>query len=370
MARFSLWLTQIVLAVGLVEGGARLAEWLHPPVQELTFRYAPYRMLRMAEAPWPLNQDGFRARELKSYEGTFLIEFLGGSVCLGVGTSPGKTVPERLEEWLQQAGLRQAAVLNLCQGGASSAQELAIFTEYGLPLHPAVVLSFNGANDLLHPQPVGDDLAPNLPYRNAQLETRVNGEGEWLGHWAAARVAARLAGHSGAQMRLPVAPVSEQAIVDSYLYSVELTRTLAASEAALYGVILQPTLHLSKPWSPQERAMWQARRPKDGAEISRLSAERYQAARTALAGWADKRQVAVYDLSQVFAYTSETIYSDSVHFAGPRGYQALFAELESKGLLERIALRYRRWEADQAEAKSGAEAKANKEAEKLAWAHR
>src|SRR6202040_3138098 len=127
MTRAALILFQTLTLLTLAEGAARMAEWLRPRSDDLAFDYAPYRMLRMTRAPWPLNRDGFRARELETYRNTFLIEFLGGSVCLGVGTTPGQTLPERLQAALDARGLARAAVLNLCQGGATSAQELAIF---------------------------------------------------------------------------------------------------------------------------------------------------------------------------------------------------------------------------------------------------
>ena len=74
----------------------------------------------------------------------------------------------------------------MCQGGATSAQELAILIEYGLPLHPQAVLSFDGANDVLHPRPIGDDDAANLPYQNAQFEARVDGQdGSRMWRWPA-----------------------------------------------------------------------------------------------------------------------------------------------------------------------------------------
>ena len=248
----------------LAEGTARFAEWVHPGAEGVTFAYSPYRMLKMTHAPWPLNRDGFRARELETYRDSFLIEFLGGSVCLGVGDDPGETVPELLEDALHQAGLMRVEVLNLCQGGAASAEELAIFIEYGLPLHPQVVLSFDGANDVLHPRPVGDDEAPNLPYCDAQLEARVNGR-DALSHLAVARVAARLAGRFRKPAPSQSPPVAEGAILDSYLYHLAAVRTLARAGHAFYAVLFQPTLHLDKPWSPEETAMWRSRRPRDAA---------------------------------------------------------------------------------------------------------
>ena len=332
----------VVIAFGLAECAARLAEWAHPARPELTFEYAPYRMLRMTHAPWPLNSEGFRAQEFARYKGKFLIEFLGGSVCLGVGTNPGKTVPERLEEMLHRADLAEVAVVNLCQGGATTGQELAILTQYGLPLAPQFVISFNGANDLMHPAPVGDDDAPNLPYRNREMKILFEGRHGQLAHLALTRVAARLA------QRLPVRAqeqdVPDGAIIDSYIYSLDLTRTLAESRGASYKVLLQPTLHWNKPWSAAEAGMWRERRPGDGAAISERTAQRYRAAGQALLSWGREHHVETYDLTHVFAQTADTVYSDSVHFVGETGYQVLFDALAHQGLIESITKRYRRWQ--------------------------
>jgi hypothetical protein len=343
MARFALLLCTTLLLLALVEGMARIAEWLHPSAEEVSFDYAPYRMLKMTHAPWPLNRDGFRGRELDTYRGTFLVEFLGGSVCLGVGTNPGQTLPERLEDSLHRAGLARASVLNLCQGGATSAQELAIFIEYGLPLSPQVVLSFDGANDLMHPRPMGDDDASNLPYRNREMQGLFDGHHTWIAHLALARVAARLTAH-----RTPVstgAPVATESILNSYLYATQVVRTLTLGQGGWHAVLFQPSLHSQKPWSSEERAMWSSLRPGDGEAVSEHTAALYRAARAALAEWSRQSGATVFDLSGAFAGTSETIYSDSVHFRGAAGYAKLAADLEDQGWIERITERYREWEA-------------------------
>jgi hypothetical protein len=317
------------------EGAARIAEWIHPPADDLTFEYAPYRMLKMSHAPWHLNRDGFRARELETYRNAFLIEFLGGSVCLGVGTNPGPTIPERLEIALHRAGLARAEVLNLCQGGATSAQELAIFLEYGLPLAPQVVLSFDGANDVMHPQPIGEDTAPNLPYHDREMRTRMNGD-DALGHLALARVASRLAIRWSRPSPVKGGGVPESAILNSYISALSATRTLTEAQGGFYALLLQPTLHYEKPWSAEESAMWRERRPADAEGFSRLIRDRYGAAREAVASWTP-----FYDLTPVFAHIGATIYSDSVHFNGPQGYAMLFDELERQGLVKQIAALYR-----------------------------
>jgi len=330
-------LLNTALVAVLAEGVAHVAEWVHPVTEEVAFEYAPYRMLRMSRAPWPLNREGFRAQELETYRGKFLIEFLGGSVCLGVGTDTGKTVPERIAEALDRAGLKHAAVLNLCQGGATSAQELAIFLEYGLPLAPQVVLSFDGANDLLHPLPMGEDAGANLPYRDREMRAGFAGQHSWTAHLALARVAGRLA----ARTPQPVHgnAVDPEMILDSYLYATRVVRTLTTEQGGWYALLLQPTLHYAKPWSAGERAMWRERRPLDGDSASQYTAGLYERARGRLAGAGR-----FYDLTKVFAATAETVYSDSVHFTGSTGYKMLTEELERQGLMAHIAARYKSWE--------------------------
>lgn len=345
MQRGVVILSLTLALVALAEGAARLAEWVRPERAEISFAYSPYRMLRMDRAPWPLDRDGFRAAELDSYRGSFLIEFLGGSVCAGVGLDPGEPIPQRLEDALRGLGLTRAKVVNLCQGGATSAQELAILIEYGLPLRPQAVLAFDGANDVLHPRPVGEDDGANLPYENAQLEARVDGR-DALSHLALARVLLRLASHLPAG----TGPVNEagavpiHAIVDSYLYHLGLERELTESRGGFYAVLLQPALHLDKPWSREESEMWNKARPQDGAKLSALIRTRYAETRQALEQWAGSNGTALYDLSHAFRAEAEPLYSDSVHFRGARGYQLLFDELERQGLVARLAERYRAWE--------------------------
>lgn len=332
-----------LLALGLAEGAARLAERIHPGGDQVSFVYSPYRMLKMDRAPWPLDRDGFRAQELETYRGSFLVEFVGGSVCLGVGDHPGETIPERLEGALRQVGLARAKILNLCQGGATSAQELAILIEYGLRLDPQAVLSFDGANDILHPRPSGPDDAANLPYKNAQLETRVDG-GDALSHLALARVAFRLTARFHSPAPAQGEPVATGAIIDSYLYHLGLARTLSRAQHAFYAVLLQPTLHLDKPWSRQEQELWRTARPRDGAALTVAIRERYRQTRAATAQWAKASGTPLYDLTRAFAATSEPVYYDSVHFRGSRGYEVLFTELEQQGLIDGLRERYREWE--------------------------
>jgi hypothetical protein len=346
VTRISIVILQSLLLFGLGEAGARLAERVRKPEGGVTFDYAPYRMLRMVSAPWSLNREGFRARELETYRNTFLVEFLGASVCLGVGTNPGAIVPDRVERLLHEAGMTEASVLNLCQGGSTSAQELAIFLEYGLPLSPQVVLSFNGANDLMHPRPVGEDDAANLPYRNRDITAHFDGHHLFADHLALIRISGRVAGRllPDGVVRASAAGVPPKTILNSYLYSTDVVRTLTEAQGGWYAVLFQPTLHYEKPWSGEERRMWSARRPGDGAAISRYVSELYGSTAAALGEWSQETGAGFFDLSGAFARTTETVYSDSVHFTGECGYETLERELVRQGLIEKIGERYRLWE--------------------------
>lgn len=342
MTRTAQVLLNIALLVAATEGGARLIERWWPAAEDVIFDYAPYRMLKMTAAPFALNSDGFRAAEWNAYRGKFLVEFVGGSACLGVGADPGAPLPERLEAALRHAGLVHAAVVNLCQGGTTSAQELAILIEYGLPLRPQVVLSFNGANDLLHPRPMGEDDAPNLPYHHREMQARFDGHHGWLDHLAVRRVSDRIARRlpmPAALLAPPGPPVAPRAIFDSYVYVTQAERALAEAGGALFAVLLQPSLHYAKPWSAEERGMWAARHPKDADSASAYACGLFEQLRVEAAA----SGLPLYDLTQVFRDTPATVYSDSVHFRGATGFQMLEEELERQGIVAAIAERYQVW---------------------------
>ena len=59
MQRGAVILLITLALLALAEGLARLAEWVHPGGDRLAFAYSPYRMLKMARAPWPLDSRRF-----------------------------------------------------------------------------------------------------------------------------------------------------------------------------------------------------------------------------------------------------------------------------------------------------------------------
>jgi hypothetical protein len=344
MKRTGFVITATLALFAAAELGARALEWWRPADRELRFGYAPYRMMKMVEAPFALNSDGFRAAELSTYrrEDRFKVVFLGASVCLGVGYDTGPTLAELLESALHVRGLTRLSVINLCQGGATARQELDILLDYGLPLKPQAVISFNGANDLMHAAPLGPDAAPNLPYRDREMRALWPGGHSILAHLALVRGMGRLARRREPALASETVPTS--VILQSYFSALEVTRGLAERARAQYAVILQPTVHFQKPWSSEEQTSWRERYPQTGERVSGIARLRYQETAAEAARWAARTGAALFDLSDAFARVHETIYSDSVHFRGPRGNQILAGELERRGLFDQLAEQYRAWE--------------------------
>jgi hypothetical protein len=239
--------------------------------------------------------------------------------------------------------MKDALVLNLCQGGTTSAQELAIFLQYGLPLRPHVVISFNGANDLLHPAPLGDDRQANLPYHDQEIRSLFAGHHSWMEHLSVKRVFDRIHRRLTGRRNGPD-EVSPKNILDSYLYTTEVIRTLTEQQSGLYGLILQPSLHYEKPWSQDEKRMWHLRHPQDATALSEYARELFAQARSAATDWSARTQGKLFDLTETFAQTPTTVYSDSVHFQGETGFRMLEQRLEQLGLVASIEERYRQWE--------------------------
>ena len=82
--------------------------------------------------------------------------------------------------------------------------------------------------------------------------------------------------------------------------------------------------------------MWRGRRPKDREAMSRGVRDLYAGAAAELPLWAAARNLMLVDLTHTFERTPETVYSDSVHFTGERGYAMVFEEIERRELLARI----------------------------------
>ena len=332
--------------------GAFVIEKVHPEKGVvLDFDYAPYRMMKQVHGPWPLNDDGFRApplAQLEAHSGDFFnIVFIGGSVCLGAGGENGAPLPQLVEEMLRKKGMGKIRVINLCQGGTVTAQEFAIFLQYGLPLEPALLVSFNGSNDLFHPAPIGFDEKPNLPYLDDEMRAL----------WTQGRLGAGL---TSALRSLPISHllrrvnkhfrmhpasgpgVSVEEAVGSYVFGLDLTARLARSYKIPYAVFLQPTLYVAKKIHHEE--LERISDPfQDPKRVSERANQLYALARKQLTTWSGKSGVRLFDLTQTYRDTAEPLYSDSVHFGSALGYQLLLANLGEQGFVSYVEGLYGRW---------------------------
>jgi len=355
---FSVVFTTFILFLLMVEGAAFVAMKLRgtpkPNAPLLKFDYAPYRMMKTVQAPWPINEAGFRAKPLQSYlarpDESFRIVFLGGSVCAGYGGDTGPVLPDLLQERLHELGLAGTEVINLAQGGAVSAQELAILIQYGLKLQPEIVISFNGVNDLGHPSPIGSDEEPNLPYFDARMREMWQ-DAKRPSFWSAfytrtstgqmpARIYHKLlrAGFFGGSKK-KVVPVD--GVVASYVRTMDLTRRLTAAYGIKHVVVLQPVALVKKPMSPEELRYV---REFDLLNFQERFQALYQKSAEALHSLSpDGEFRTFYDLAGAFRDEERTVYLDGTHFVNRIGYPRLLEVLEEQGLIEQISREYRRW---------------------------
>jgi lysophospholipase L1-like esterase len=340
-----------LLLLALVEGAAALVEAVRPRKDPnlLSFAYSPYRMLKSATAPWPINSDGFRARELSTYDRSrFTVLFLGGSVCVGWGGENGDPLSALVEAELHRRGLTRAQVINLGQGGAVSRQELDILVDYGLPLHPRVVVSFNGANDWFHPLPMGNDRAPNLPNHDALMrglwERNEKGPiAALVDHSHAVsvlqRVRERMARDRRSAGSEAVVPIDD--VVSSYFTAMDHARALLEPLQATHIVAIQPTAFMGKSLSPEEEAFQNATySPFQVDHARRLIARVRERARIR----AQNPATPTYDLSDALAGEAGTLYLDSVHFGNAKGYPLLLQALVQQGFFDEVRRVYEGWE--------------------------
>ncbi len=342
-----------LLAFFLLNVGAYVVERIHPePGLGPDFDYAPYRMMKHVHAPWPLNEDGFRAPSLKATAATasehFNIVFLGGSVCLGVGGDNGAPLPDLLEEALHHQGLKQARVLNLCQGGAVTGQELAILLQYGLEQRPSLVVSFDGANDLMHPAPIGFDEKPNLPYLNKEMSalwSQVKNGSSFilpLMQTPIAHLVRRTIKHIHFHPAAEAVNSADE-IVDSYIQGLDLATRISTSYHIAHAVVLQPVLYRGKKLHPQELAKV-ADIYQDPGRVSVRANLIYALAVEKLRHWSKTSGATFYDATQTFKDVDGPIYVDSVHYGVPQGYQLVLATLKQQGFLTYVEQLYRKWE--------------------------
>jgi len=317
-----------------------------PEYPLMAFDYAPYRMMKAVKSPWEINKDGFRAKPFEQYQRdnnkNFRIVFLGGSACLGYGRDTGPPLSTLLEQRLHSLGFLDIEVINLAQGGAVSGQELAILIQYGLKLNPQIVVSFNGANDLMHPAPFGDDEQPNLPYLNQSMRELWHNAKSPLTYILNTTSIGRVI--KGLKRRLITAKnsVPIEDVVNSYTQTMEVTYRIVSSYGAEHMILLQPIITIDKPLSSEEQKYFK-RKYDTPEKISRCHML-FETSTSLLRSYAERNAgMDFYDLRSAFKKEYDTIYMDSLHFANNKGYPRLLAVLEHDGFINKVIEIYEKW---------------------------
>jgi hypothetical protein len=324
------------------------------PSPLLEFEYAPYRMMKTKVAGWPINKDGFRAKPLEYYhqksQQTFRIVFLGGSVAIGYGKNNGDPLSDLLQKRLLELGLSQVEVINLGQGGAVSAQELAILLQYGLPLRPQIVVSFNGVNDFMFPYPIGSHESPNLPYQNKRFQAL------WADDIDSKSMREILFRKTSTGRLLQIikqkfqpqpsstysikkeVPIGE--VVNSYIDTMDIINHLTKPHGITHMVMLQPTSLVNKPLSSAEREFLEQEYTLKQRQRTQILFQKSAALLKEQALHGGSR---FYDLTDAFSNEPQTIYMDSCHFSNIKGYPRLLEVLEQKGFIAEIRDAYNAW---------------------------
>jgi hypothetical protein len=349
--RVAIVVLNLIILLALIETGCWLAAGSSAGMFDDALSrmgYSPYRMNKVASAHFPLNADGFRAKPLDQYprDDRYTIVFLGGSVCMGMGGANGQPLSELLEAELHRAGMAKAQVVNLGQGGAVAAQELAILVHYGLPLKPRMVVSFNGANDLLRLRPLGGVGTPGTPYLNDDCEFIwdhwENGSnlGRMLAHTYTARRLGKIARRLGPSPRDKGPAVPIETAVSAYVSQLDIVTHLARGYGIRHLVALQPSVFAGKTLSDEE-GRWIA---KHYTLEQRAHAERLIThARTELGRWGAANAVTTIDLTDAFLDQPATVYLDSVHFANQLGYPRLLEAMAAQNVIRAIGDDYAAW---------------------------
>lgn len=285
--------------------------------------------------------------------GVYRIMVIGGSTVLGQGArTPAENLPARLHRELGRRHPR-VEVVNAGVGGYVSGQELARALAELLPYAPDVLVLYDGWNDQYFldvlfrqlPAAVANGLKAPTHY---ELEARLARSYTVLGSLmtflgvvrtrvvvALSRIAvlslvgagARAA--TGALMPAPPAgpalAASTSASAQVYARNVRSLIGAMVQNGVKVAVFLQPIMGVdNKPLTPEERT--HERTINDGEGRRRF----YGEARTLFARMKndDERRgrLCVDDLSQIFAATAETVYTDSGHL-NQRGNDVVAASI-------------------------------------------
>jgi hypothetical protein len=266
------------------------------------------RTLNLDYEPFVMFGPGWDARfAAVPRDGLPAVLLIGGSTAEGLA-------PEILEQALRRRFRTPVRVVNAAFGGYEARQEVVVASMWGPSLHPVAIVSLDGQNDLEHRLRVP---APGRFFLDGSYRT-------YLTHPMTAPFAWLLSqsqaynGIVRLQARRNVGDWTKYAdAIPVYASALHAINVVARGVGSTRLMVLQPFASFKEPLAPEERAFT--------AYAYRDTAMRalYDHAATALAGLAREDGVGFLDARPIYRGVPDPLFTDDVHFRGPRGYEIL-----------------------------------------------
>ncbi len=241
-------------------------------------------------------------------ERTVRVLLLGGSTAEGF---PNEILRVSLERVFPD---REVQVVNAANGGYNSRQEAIVATLWGPALRPSLIITLDGANDLLHRLRMERAGTFYLDQAYSLALTR-----PWLAPFAhLARRSTFVQGSLRLLQRESVGPANEYLdAIPVYTNAVISINTIARGLCALHVPVLQPHRVFKEPLSVEERAFHLYDYREDTAR------ELFSAAAEALGAHARSAAMPFLDARDLFDGRTDRIFTDDVHFASLSAYELL-----------------------------------------------
>ncbi len=326
-AKFWLATFSVVLVFGLLEGAARI--YVAKVYGKSTFgmmwkfSYEPFTLMR--------TNDKFY-REIPPKGDNFRILLLGGSTA---DLMPDAMISATFSKALN----RKVDVVNLGQGGFVLNQELVAFALHGIKTKPDLVLTIDGANDLMNTAKTGK---PGLPYSNDFIAMAVekpitNAVFGILRHSQFVNCLNKLR-----ERQFEKKVHADQTLINQTVDLVGEAHLSISSMAhgcnAPHVMVLQPYLHLRKTIVPEEKniiAPFLYRGEYTGKGMLRIL-ERLESQRAQHVG-----ESYLIDGLKAFDTTTGLVFKDEAHFTEPAKQifcDYIVSELTKQGFFQKHAL--------------------------------
>lgn len=279
------------------------------------FRYLNYQPFVMFGPNWDVSLAAFRRSSVSSGKPACRILLLGGS------TAAGFPVDILASAFKARFPSHDFKLINAGFGGYNARQELIAASIWGPDLKPDLVVTLDGANDLVHRLRM--DTAGSF-YLNSDYDFSL--KHPFLSPFAhVLRHSQAFQGLKRLLARHQVGSVKQYYdAIPVYVSAQHSINVLAKGLSATRVMVLQPYIGFKKPQSAAEAnfTWYQYRDP--------VTRDLYNRTHKKLAELAENDRVAYVDGRSVFDGHPETIFSDDVHFVGQRGYDILARAIVTK----------------------------------------